>query len=408
MDIKEKINSLPLTCGVYLFKDLLGKIIYIGKAVSLKKRVKSYFTKNAQVQSKGNFISEIADIDYIPCDSEAKAFILEELLIKENKPKYNVVSKDDKSLPYIEITKETFPLVKTARNKKDKSSLYFGPYSNSGFLKEALTMIRQIFPFRTCLNLPKKVCLYYHIGLCPGPCVGHISRKQYNKNIKDIVLILQGKRKKLLKSLRKDMELASLKLEFEKAAVIRDKYFSILNLYGLNREYSELFSLKNFLKLKKIPSYIEAVDISNTSGRFNVGSLIVFKDGMPSKNDYRRFRIKTVVGSDDYSSMRELIRRRYQRLLDEKSLLPNIIIVDGGKAQVAAAWDELVKLGLRIPVFGIAKKKEIVFTHSKLKPLNIPLSSPAMKLIQKIRDEAHRFAHKYHLLLRQKGMYETD
>ncbi len=408
MDIKTKLKNIPDSPGVYFFKDKLGQIIYIGKTVSLKKRLSSYF------YAKGNFnpraralLSSVDDIDYLLTGSEAEALILEQGLIRENQPKYNVDFKDDKSYPLIRITKgDKIPRIFITRRKLDPKSLYFGPYPNAKLLKEGLKIVRKIFGFRTCLSLPKKVCLDFHLGLCPAPCIEKVSQEEYGALLEDIILFLKGKKSELLKKMSSDMALASSKKDFELAARLRDKIQALSGVIIKKKNYGlkdQLEQLKEVLYLPHLPSRIETFDVSNIFGQEAVGSMVSFKEGKPDKSNYRRFKIKTVSGIDDCQMIKELIRRRYQRLLEEKENLPDLIMVDGGKGQLSSAWIELKNLGLGgVAVIGLAKQFEHIYTLKQKEPLILPANSAALRLLQRIRDEAHRFALAYHHILREK------
>ncbi|HIE36320.1 MAG TPA: excinuclease ABC subunit UvrC [Candidatus Omnitrophica bacterium] len=399
-DVKEKIENLPQRPGVYIMKDKKGEVLYIGKATFLKKRVKNHFSS----ASKDLFLKKVSDLEYIGCDTEEQALLLEASLIKERKPKYNVALRDDKSYPYVEITQEEFSRVFISRPKKKTMGSLFGPYPKVKILKNALNLIRKIFPYRSCAKLPKKECLYFHLNLCPGPCIGKISVSQYKETIEDISKILRGERKELLEDLEEKMNKFSKNLKFEEAAQIRDKILSVYNLYWGKRESNQLFSLKEILDLPVLPLIIEAIDISSLRGRNSSGSVVVFREGVPDKSSYRRFRIRNAEGTDDYAMIKEVARRRYSRLLRENKRMPDLLIIDGGKGHVNKVKEELKNLGLSFSVIGIAKKNEEIWFPYQEKPLIIPKESDALHLLQRIRDEAHRFAHSYHLLRRKKEM----
>ncbi|MCM8826653.1 MAG: excinuclease ABC subunit UvrC [Candidatus Omnitrophica bacterium] len=396
-----------------------GKVIYVGKATSLKKRVNSYFQKFLLNEKTAILVSKINDIDYIVCDSEAQALILEASLIKQHKPRYNVALKDDKSYPYIEVTNEEYPRIFVSRPKGrkfipsgeegiiliedgNKSSRLFGPYSKVKLIKEALHLIRRIFPYRSCKNLPKKPCLFYHLNLCPAPCIGKITFEEYRDIVENICRIIKGEKEVLVDSLEKKMLKMADEKRFEEAAFFRDKLTAVYNLYAGKTQLHQLISLKDLLKLPKLPILIEAIDISNLTGKEPAGSLVVFRDGLPDKSNYRRFKITYGEYPNDYEMIAEVVRRRYTRLKNENRTFPNLIIIDGGKGHVSRAKEELDKLNLDIPIIGIAKGNEEIWCVKENKPLIIPRDNPSLHLIQRIRDEAHRFAHKYHTLLRKK------
>ncbi len=428
MALKEKISDFPDSPGVYLMRDCRGKIIYIGKALSLKKRVRSYFQhcKNRDPKT-GLLMVNVSDIEFITAKTEAQALILEAGLIKKNLPKYNVELRDDKSFPLIKITQEDFPAVMIVRPRKKGHAEYFGPYTSVGLLRQALKVIRRVFPYRTCKIGKKKkacqkevgraclpvgrACLDFHLGLCPGVCIGKISAQEYQKNIQKIRLILEGRQTQLLDNLYKEMRLASSGKRFEDAAKIRDQIAAVSSLYfaGKARGYLEAAAnLKESLKLTKAPQRIEAFDISNISGKEAVGSMVSFYKGKPDKNNYRRFKIKSVVGADDYKMLGEVVFRRYRRLKKEGKKIPDLIVIDGGKGQLSAVKKELDLLGVSSAVIAIAKENEEIFLPQKNEPLKLPFQSAGLQLIQRARDEAHRFALKYHHLLRKKKTLEEE
>ena len=319
--MKNKVKLLPLTSGVYLFKDQGGQIIYVGKAVSLRRRVESYFRKNKQSLKTDVLVEHIADLEYIPTHSEAEALLLEASLIKQYQPKYNIELKDGKTYPYIQITKEEFPLVSVvrlnSRESKKVNADHYGPYVNPALIREALTIIRKIFHFRTCEPFAHKVCMYYHIGLCEGPCEDHISKKEYARNIRHVKLILDGKKDDLYQDLQQDMEVLARQKDFEGAAKLRDQIRAIGALYSGTKDinsFKEAEQIQRAFGLDHAPSRIECFDISNIMGNQAVGSMVSFLNGKPDKSNYRKFKIKTVQGIDDFRMMAEVVLRRYTRL----------------------------------------------------------------------------------------------
>lgn len=405
--LKNVIAKLPLLPGVYLMKDPGGRVIYIGKAKLLKKRVQSYFSRLLDAKTQA-LVSKIADIDYKATSTETQAQLLEAALIKEHKPQYNIDLKDDKSFPWIRITAEDFPVVSVCRlkeKKKNDPDLYFGPYTNAFLMRQALTLIRRVFGFRTCKSFPKSPCLYYRLKLCPAPCGNKITRAVYAKIIGNIRLMLEGKTDELIKKLSEEMSLKSKRLEFEEAALLRDQ-IDALSVLGeasgkISRQY-ELESLKDLLRLEKLPQRIETFDISNLSGKEATGSMVSFYRGKPDKNNYRRFRIKTVGKIDDYAMLREVVRRRYKRLMEERLALPDLVLIDGGKQHLLAALDELKALGISLDVISIAKDQENIYVKGRASPVVYSRENAALNLIRRMRDEAHRFALKYHHLLHRK------
>lgn len=398
----QKIKELPDLCGVYIFRGKSSKALYIGKTTSLRKRILSHFR-----EAKG-FIKKVEDIDYILCATEEQALLLEASLIKEEKPKYNVVLKDDKSYPYVVITQEKYPAIYVARPKKTKNLILFGPYPNVKLLKSALNLIRKIFPFRSCKNLPEKVCLYYHLRLCPGVCEEKIKEEDYQDIVDNIIRILKGERKILLKKLQRKMEKLAKEKKFEEAGLYRDRLEALSKLYTGRSEGNEAIILKEILHLKRIPFIIEGIDISCIQGKEACGSVVVFKDGYPDKSSYRRYRIKEVEGVDDYRMIAEIVERRYRHLKEERKKLPDLVVIDGGKGHLSVAKKTLDSLGVQIPVISLAKRKEEIWIPSKKEPLRLPSDNLGLQLLQRVRDEAHRFAYRYHQILRKRKIFEDD
>lgn len=403
-NLKDKIAALPESPGVYIFKDRGGKIIYIGKAKSLKKRVQSYFSRFLSAKTQA-LVSNIVDIEYKLCQTESIALLLEANLIHKNKPKYNISLRDDKSFPLVKITNEEFPAICVTRKKEADGARYFGPYTSAKILRQALKIIRRAFPYRTCKQLPKKACIYYRLGLSPAPCIGKINQEDYNKLINNISLILEGKADALIQSLSCEMISKSKSLQFEEAAKARDQ-INALSVFGEGKieksGFTELEDLKSLLGLSKIPERIEAFDISNISGKEATGAMVSFYKGFPDKNKYRRFRIKTTNEIDDYGMLKEVVGRRYLRLKKENLILPDLIIIDGGRSHLMVARAEIKKLGLHIPLASIAKEKENIYVLDRVRPIRLKSDTPALNLIRRARDEAHRFAVAYHHILRRK------
>ncbi len=405
--LKHKVSELPEVPGVYLYKDAGGNIIYIGKAKSLKKRVSSYFNRFLSAKTQ-NLVSRIADLEYLVTPSEAQAQLLEAALIKDHQPFYNISLKDDKSFPMIGITNEDFPLITICRKRNikfDKTAEYFGPYTNAQGLRDSLKVVRRIFGFRSCKTLPKKECLYCRLGLCPAPCIGRITSQEYKELVGRIKLFLGSRYEELLYELTNKMRKFSKEHDFESAARIRDQINALsvftqgrINSTGLN----ELEDLKNLLKLKIVPERIEGFDISNISGKSACGSMVSFYKGLPDKSNYRKFRIKLTHKIDDYGMLREVVFRRYQRLKNENLALPDLILIDGGKGHLFTAFEVIKSLGLVIPMMGIAKEHEHIYILGKDKPIKLKNDTPALNLIRRVRDEAHRFAVSYHHVLHRK------
>jgi len=425
---KEELKSIPNLPGVYLMKDEGGNILYIGKAASLKKRVSSYFKGSPHPSARTQLMVEkVADITFFVTGSEAEALIAEAAFIRRYKPRYNVALKDDKSYPYLKLTtNERYPRLIITRKVKRDGAVYYGPYTDVKLLRKAMGLMKRIFRLRSCKRIPKKVCLNYRLGQCCAPCIGAIDESGYGDIVREVRLFLEGRRDRLIEDLSKRMGELAKRREFEKAAVLRDRIAAlsvvprpigdartrdISGAGGKNRRiseiaaYDELIAFMHLLSLRRVPHRIEAFDISNICGDMAVGSMITFIDGKPSKDDYRRFKIKGVTGIDDYRMMQEIIRRRYERVKKERLPSPDLIIIDGGKGQLNAALKALDGLGFgRIPVVGIAKRFERIYLKHRKEPILFSHRSPVLHLIQRLRDEAHRFAVTYHRMLRGKRL----
>lgn len=542
-DLKVQISLLPDAPGVYQYFDKTGKIIYVGKAKSLKKRVSSYFNKNQDNNKTRILVSHIFQLKFIVVESELDALLLENNLIKTYQPKYNIALKDDKTYPWIVIKKEPFPRIFQTRQKRNDGSKYFGPYPNVKVMQSLLGLIKEMYPLRTCpLDLQQykidegkfKTCLEFHIGRCLGPCVGNQSMAAYDKMVEEIELLLKGKTYYLIQLLKSKMMDFSEKYAFEKAQEMKtlieqiEKYRSkssvvsstisdidvftieetdnrfffnflmiqegaIIHAYtsevvkkldedletiisyvlpeirlrfestskeviiqqnlgiilpgiqfsvpqiGEKKKLIEL-SLRNVsyyrldklkkeqlnlterdpnrvlkqvqadFKLNELPIHMECFDNSNFQGTNAVSACVVFKNGKPAKNDYRHFNVKTVEGPDDFATMREVVYRRYKRMLDENQILPQLIIIDGGKGQLSAAMEAITELSLRgkVVVVGIAKRLEEIFYPGDQYPIYIDKRSESLKLIQFMRNEAHRFGITHHRNKRSKNSIQSE
>jgi len=538
------ITNLPDSPGVYQFFDINGILIYIGKAKNLKKRVSSYFHQSAYESAKLRvLVSKICDIKFIVVDSESDALLLENILIKKHKPRYNVLLKDDKTYPWIVIKNEPFPRVYKTRKYIDDGSSYFGPYTSGRLVFELLDLIRKLYPVRTCsLNLTTanilakkfKPCLEYHIGNCLAPCIGMQSHQSYLQNIDSIKRILQGNLSEIKNHLKAEMVKYSNQYKYEEAQLIKEKIdiltnfqskttivnpkykdievFTILtrhNIVGVNfirinkgqvvQSYNlhlksfvneslpELFSsaiaeirqrlkanstrilvnimpeftingvsfsvpqrgdrkkfvelslrnleiflddlykneaakspvlavdsiltkIKDDLNLSDLPVHMECFDNSNIQGSNPVASCVVFKNAKPSKKDYRHYNIKTVQGPDDFASMKEVVYRRYSRMLSDGETLPQLIVIDGGKGQLNAAMESIVELGIqnRVHLIGIAKRLEEIFVPGDPVPVYLDKRSETLRIIQQIRNEAHRFGIKFHRNKRSNSAFESS
>jgi excinuclease ABC subunit C len=404
--LKKIIAKVPETSGVYLMKDAAGRVIYVGKAKSLRKRLNTYMGRDLDTKTV-MLMGNVEDIECRLAPTESLALLLEANLIRKYQPKYNISLPDDKTFPMVKITHEEFPAIFVTRKKEDDKAKYLGPYTSAGLLREALKIIRRHFPYRSCKKLPRQACIYYRIGLSPAPCIGKVSRREYAKTVKNISLLLEGRAEKLMKKLTLQMKRCAKEHRFEQAAQTRDQIVALgalgeTHVGSGNQE--ELQDLKKLLRLGKLPERIEAFDISNIRGEEATGSLVSFYRGNPDKNNYRRFRIKTVATIDDYKMLAEVVRRRYRRLTEESLPLPDLILIDGGKGHLLTAQKELVKLELSLPLAGFAKEEENIYVKGKAEPIRLTQDTPGLNLIRRVRDEAHRFAISYHHLLRRKKM----
>lgn len=544
MDIKEKIKLFPHSPGVYRYYDAEGNVIYVGKAKDLHKRVAQYFVPSDRLTRKtAVMVSKIADAEYTVVDSEADALLLENNLIKQLKPRYNILLKDSKTYPWICVSSEDFPRVYLTRRMVRDGSRYFGPYSSVVHARNLVEFFHTIYPLRTCRHkitsdviLRGKIrpCLNFHIKKCLGCCVGGISRKEYNQNIDEIVALLRGGGREIIQHYRTLMEEAAMRMEFEQAHSYKEKMLSLeqhysksvivnatvgdvdvfslvidglesfgnfmrirggavvqsLNLgfklmieedqesvlgtfigeirskFGvLSREVIVPFkpdvdfenveykvpvrgdklallelsarnakemrlnalkqqehtdpdayknmvmeSLRKQLGMKELPVHIECFDNSNIQGTNPVSACVVFRNAVPSKKDYRHFKVKTVVGANDYATMKEVVNRRYSRVLEENpDDLPQLIVIDGGKGQLAFAYEALFELGIleKVTLIALAERMEEVYRVGDPYPMFIDRNSPALKVLQQIRDEAHRFGITFHRKLRSKAQIES-
>ena len=414
-NLQVKIKKLPDTPGVYRFLNVKGRIIYVGKARRLRRRVASYFRPGRVRDSRLELlVSEICDIRFIRASSEAEALIYEAGLIKDHKPKFNIELKDDKSYPFLKLTaQEEYPRLFVTRKRVSDGSMYYGPYVNVKLLKEAVSFMKRVFPLRTCGRFKKTVCLEYHIGQCTGPCEKVVTRKEYMNIVDQLKKFLEGKKDDLIHSLKDDMKRYSGKRQYEKAGVVKKRIEALTAVQQLHDRsqypmYGELDELKNALALPVMPLTMECFDISNISAKQPVGAMVRFVGGTPRKSEYRKYRIKTVEGVDDYSMIREVVRRRYSRLVEEGKVLPDMILIDGGRGHLTAALGELKALGLgKILVASIAKENNFLYSSGRTKPIRLAPGSRLLALIQRVRDEAHRFAVTYHRRLRRAKTFDA-
>jgi len=440
--LQEKLNSLPMVPGVYLYKDLEGKIIYVGKAKNLKNRVRSYFQNDLDPVSKTHaLVEKIADVDLIEVASEFEALLLEAELIKKYWPKYNISLKDDKSYIYIVIRNDFFkldgkrialPRVLTERLPDlQPKDIVYGPYPDSSTAKQIIRTLRKIIPFRDC-SYSKfnryaglgKPCLYGHIGICSSPCVNNISVEDYKKDMLKIRKLLSGETSHLLSSFKKDMTTYAKHEDYEQAARLRDvianfeyvtQTFKTAQSYIDNPYLTEDIATKalselveNLPNVQSPPLRIECYDIANISGKEAVGSMVVALNGKIDKREYRRFKIKLKNEPDDFGMLREVLTRRLTGTTTTIAL-PDLLVIDGGKGQVSTIAEVLASLGLTIPLIGLAKRLETIViknADNTFSELLLDKNNEGLKLLQRLRDEAHRFAQAYHHKLRLKKLTE--
>jgi len=435
--LREKISRFPKTPGVYLMKDSSGRVLYVGKAKELRGRVSSYFQDSADLlNTRGPEIARMAsvvtDIDFLDCETEVDALLSEARLIKDIQPQFNAQLKDDKTFPYVELTvRDDFPGVYLTRTPRPKGTRLFGPFTSPRGVRAALNALQKVFRFRTCeleiradddLRRFFRPCLLHAIKQCTAPCADLISKESYRKDIDRLKKFLASKRSIVLRQMNKEMEAASAEQRFEEAAELRDRIKAIesLSLAGTPDEHVQpevffvdpskgLEKLGELLDLDQPPRSIEGIDIANLQGGESVGALVCFIDGRPFKNGYRRFRIRTVEGMDDYAMIREVITRRYQYAACGEELYPDVILIDGGLGQLHAALEAFSEMDLRPPmVISLAKREEEIYIQARSKPVRLPGNNEALRLVQQVRDESHRFAQHYHHILRRRKTFDQD
>jgi len=422
VSLKAKVRELPNKPGVYLMRDALGRVIYVGKARSLRKRVSQYFHPSRQMRWDPKIralTDSIADFETFVVNSEPEALLLEGKLIKEYKPRYNALLKDDKRFLLVKVDlREEYPRFKFARLKKDDGALYFGPFAHAGAVRLAMQWARKKYGVLVQgTGTPKAKDLKYSTYLVPVP-LKDMSREDYLQRVELACGFLDGKNAEALVELEQKMREAAKAMQFEKAGEIRDVINSLKEIARASRErkfdrdlrpkidrQAELVELQRVLGLPALPVHIEGFDISNISGTLAVASGVCFRDGRAYKEHYRHYQIKTVEGSDDFASMAEVVGRRYRRLQEEGGALPDLVMVDGGAGQLSAALRALKEIGVQLPVIGLAKQMEEIYTGETI--LRLERNSPALHLIQRLRDEAHRFANAYHQKLRKRRIQES-
>ncbi|MCC6416574.1 MAG: excinuclease ABC subunit UvrC [Opitutaceae bacterium] len=429
VNLKEKVRALPDRPGVYLMKDRLGRIIYVGKAKSLKKRVSSYFQRGrarAIAQPKVRaMIDIIHDLETIEVKSEPEALLLEGRLIKQWKPRYNTDFTDDKRFLLVRVDfAQELPRFALTRISKDARSRYFGPFAHSGLLRKTLAQMRRQFGVLLGDATPQKQPdgrwqLYDDVR---QEIYGHeniVTVEEYRRRVETACEFLDGKSREWLETLRAEMQTAAEKLNFEKAAELRDVITALDGTLQrarrferdrtlLRADHEALVTLQTELNLAAPPAHMECFDISHISGTFVVASMVHFTDGKPDKDQYRRFRIKSFIGNDDFRAMEEVVGRRYRHLAEENKPMPDLVVIDGGRGQIAAALKAFVAIGVEPPaLIGLAKKHETIIFPDERAPLNLSINHPGLNLLQRLRDEAHRFANTYNADLRSKKIRES-
>jgi len=433
--LAEKAKGLPKSPGVYLMKDAKGRVIYVGKAISLRDRVSSYFLPSTQLEArKAGLLDEVVDFDILQTESEVEALLAENRLIKDIQPKFNASQRDSKTFPYLMITTaEDFPAVYVTRQPTTDGVKLYGPFTSVYQLKQAVQLLQRAFKFRTChLEILDddanrrffRPCLLYPIRRCSAPCGMKIDRAAYREDIARLIRFLDGNRAAVMRDLEREMKSASENLQFERAARLRDqiKALSSLSLRGgrgaeqfwqpeafVTDPQQGIVMLQETLNLPEPPRIIEGIDIAHLQGGQVVGSKVCFIDGQPFKDAYRRYKIKHGQGNNDYLSIQEIVFRRYRDAGAHNELYPDLILIDGGLGQLHAALDAFQSMDRKPPmVISIAKKEELVYVQARAAPLHLPRTHVGLKLLQYIRDEAHRFAQHYHHILRRKSQLEEE
>ena len=433
--MEAQTSHLPHAPGVYLFRDAAGGVLYVGKAKDLAKRAAQHFDPRRSDPKAKEFLPLTRSVDYLLCASEREALLVEDKLIKRYRPFFNITLRDDKTYPWLKLTiGEDFPRLFWTRRRKRDGSLYFGPYPKVTLVRSLIKYLfrTRIIPLRPCsfdfsTTKPlaqKKIqgCLYYHTKQCPAPCAGRISPADYKALAHQAALFFEGRYDRLEKDFDAKMQRASKRQKFEVAGEFRDRLKALRHMKervkvhtvaGAELEHRlegsrGVTALQKALALPKPPVHIECADISHLFGKETVASFVCFTGGEPNKDHYRRFKIKTVSGIDDFASMREVVGRRLLGLFRAGSPLPDLMLIDGGKGQLGAALDAMKDVGISVPAAGLAKQEEEIFLPGKPDSLRLDRADPALRLLQHLRDEAHRFAISYHRLLHGKALLETD
>lgn len=416
--LKDQVQALPEVPGVYLMKDAQGEILYIGKAGLLRKRVQSYLRDRGQMPKAAVLMTKVSLLDYIETPTEVDALLLEADLIRKYQPRYNKELKDDKSYPLLKITGEEFPRVHLTRNKSDAKARYYGPYTDAKLLRQAIALINTLFPLRKCRRLPKKACLYYHIGQCLAPCIKPEVKPEYRRQVEEVRNFLGGGKKSFMEYLSERMFQAARELRFEDAQFFKEQIRALARLkkkrfspqaLEARVAFSATLELKRLLRAERLPEKIVCFDVSNIQGEEAVASKVGFYRELPDKLEYRRYKIKTVSGIDDYAMIQEALGRMLTALKEgRETLIPDLIVIDGGKGHLNAALKVLKREGFEeIELISLAKRFETVYSARLGGEVTISPDSPALHLLQKVRDEAHRFAVTFHRSLKEKGMIRS-
>ncbi len=417
-ELRQKINGLPQGPGVYLMKDAVGEILYIGKARSLRKRVRSYLTNRLALPKIGILMSKVRDVDYLQTPTEVDALLMEAQLIRRYRPRYNQELKDDKSYPLIKITHEEFPRIHLTRNNTDKRAVYYGPYTDAGLLREAVTLVNSLFPVRKCQRMPKTACLYYHIGQCLAPCIKPQVKPEYDRLVEEVRNFLGGGKKSFMEYLAERMEEAAAELRFEDAQYFKEQIEALGKLRRKRFSFrhqdaaamlSATLELKRVLGMEKLPEKIVCFDVSNIQGDQAVASRVSFYRELPDKMEYRRYKIRTVHGIDDYAMIREGLGRMLVGIkTGRETFLPDLIMIDGGLGHLHSAQEVLKREGFETTeLIALAKRFETVYSARSGEEVHLKSNSSALHLLQRIRDEAHHFAISYHRLLKEKTLTQS-
>ena len=429
--LQKKLDELPDKPGCYLFRDRRGTIIYIGKALSLRKRVRSYFrdsTLRAAPPKLRSLINSVVDLDILALSSEARALLAEAQLVKQYRPRYNVLLRDDKAFLSIRgDAAAALPKLAIARAQREDGALYFGPFPSAAVVRAALDFTQKNFKLRVCKPSLPDVADHAHchdqvLRFCSAPCTGVVSREEYRKLFDEACAFLSGRRPAVLGQLKADMEAAAAALDFEGAATLRDTLHALTQIIRNRKNVlpstapakaqaesaaEALAQLQALLKLEALPVHIECFDNSNLFGTHAVSSMVRATNGVPDARHYRHFRVRTESAADDPAVMREVVTRRYSRLVAEGLPLPGLVVLDGGSLQLRAAREALGALGLSVPTIGLAERHEEVVVEPFKPPLLLEKDSPPLLLLMRLRDEAHRFAVGYHRKLRSKLLRES-